>query len=67
MKPKPFFLRISLPETRLLPWVLSCIVLFLLPHPLVGETTGTMTIMEDTELVDNHVGNIIIGANPIPP
>ncbi len=40
-------------------------LLFLLPHPLLGDTAGTMTIMEDTELIENHGGNIIIGADDI--
>jgi len=41
------------------------IVLFFLPQPLIGESTGPMTIMEDTTLTMNHVGNISIGANGV--
>ena len=66
MKLKSVFLPNSVPEIRLVTWVLSCIVLFLLPHPLLGQTTGPMTITEDTTLTENHeFGNIIIGKNHI--
>jgi len=40
-------------------------LLFLLPSPILGQTTGPMTIIEDTTLTQNHEGNIIIGADDI--
>ena len=62
MQLKSVFLPHSVPEKRLLTLVLSCIVLFLLPHPVLGQTTtfGTMVITADTTLTANHTGNIII-------
>jgi len=40
-------------------------LLFLMPSPILGQTTGPMTIIEDTTLTLNHEGNIIIGADDI--
>ena len=38
---------------------------FLLPQPLLGQTAGTLTIMQHTKLTENHEGNIIIGADRV--
>lgn len=43
----------------------SFLLLFLLPQPILGQTTGTLFITEDTTLTENHEGNIIIGANDV--
>ena len=61
MQLKSVYLPNSLPEKRLLTWVLNIIVLFLLPHPVLGQTTITV----DTNLSMDHMGNIIIGADYI--
>ena len=62
MQLKSVFLPISVPEKRLLTLVLSCIVLFLLPQPVLGQapTFGTMVIDQNTTLTANHHGDIII-------
>ena len=65
MKRKSFFLSIFVPEKRLLTWVLSYIVLFLLSHPILGQTSGTLTVMEDTTLTQDHQGKVIIGADNV--
>ena len=64
MKRESFFLPIFVPETRLLTWVLSYIVLFLLPHPLLGSD-GLLIVMEDMALDEDHEGNLIIAADDI--
>jgi len=65
MKRKSCFLSILAPEKRLLTWVLSLIVLFLLPYPILGQTVGTLTIMENTRLREDHEGKVIIGADDV--
>ena len=61
MNRKSFVLSILVSEKRLLTWVVSCIVLFLLPHLLLGQTSVTT----DSTLTGDHVGNISIDASDI--
>jgi len=35
------------------------------PFPVWGQTTGTLTIVADTILTEDHHGNIVIGANGV--
>ncbi len=61
MHRKSFFLSILVSEKRLLTLGVSCIVLFLLPHLLLGQTSVTT----DSTLTGDHVGNSSIDANDI--
>ena len=61
MQLKSVFLPHSVPEKRLLTLVLSCIVLFFLPHPVLGQITITV----NTTLTANNINGIVIGADNI--
>ena len=45
--------------------VYAFLLIFLLPQPFLGLSMDTLTITEDTTLIDDHQGNIIIGANGV--
>lgn len=48
-------------------WVRGLFLLLftLMPLPVWGLTTGTLNITDDTTLTEDHIGNIIIGADGI--
>ena len=41
------------------------LLLFLQPHPILGQTVGTLFITEDTTLAQDHLGNIIMATEGV--